>query len=229
MLQSVIPCRLELLPCVKGSVTEYQCWLGAVFHVDWLGVGREEWDARMRAAPGSSGVPSLLRRHGLPARLAEALAEELGLSERSGHLRSNPVLPRAHGFCCAQAVALPCRGMQAGLHAWIAPVMRQLLPLRPLRCASSWCEASSRRLAELRKGERAALLTALVEYALPATGHEGYAKVNYLLLVIACSAYLQADAAARPTAMRAGRRLCAEEAQLRDGGEVALTHACRRR
>ena len=35
-----------------------------------------------------------------------------------------------------------------------------------------------RRMAELRKAERAALLAALVAYQLPTSGHEGYAKAS---------------------------------------------------
>jgi hypothetical protein len=37
-----------------------------------------------------------------------------------------------------------------------------------------------RRMAELRKAERAALMAALVAYELPADGHEGYAKVSII-------------------------------------------------
>lgn len=83
---------------------------------NWLGDSRADWDARLAAGPGSSSVPSLLRKHGVPQRLAEALCAEAGVSDR--------------------------------------------------------------RVAELRKTERAALLESLTEYPLDYDGHEGYAKVS---------------------------------------------------
>ncbi len=45
------------------------------------------------------------------------------------------------------------------------------------QCASMMLR---RRMAELRKAERAALMAALVAYELPADGHEGYAKVSII-------------------------------------------------
>lgn len=72
----------------------------------------------MAACPGSSSVPSLLRRHGLPQRLAEAICAEAGVPDR--------------------------------------------------------------RMAELRKTERVALLEKLTEYPLEYDGHEGYAKVRHV-------------------------------------------------
>ncbi|EIE23290.1 HI0933-like protein [Coccomyxa subellipsoidea C-169] len=83
---------------------------------NWLGDSRADWDARLAAGPGSSSVPSLLRKHGVPQRLAEALCAEAGVSDR--------------------------------------------------------------RVAELRKTERAALLESLTEYPLDYDGHEGYAKAE---------------------------------------------------
>jgi predicted flavoprotein YhiN len=85
---------------------------------NWLGNSRAEWEARMVACPGSSSVPSLLRKHGLPQRLAEAICAEAGVSDR--------------------------------------------------------------RMAELRKTERVALLEKLTEYPLEYDGHEGYAKVRHV-------------------------------------------------
>lgn len=88
---------------------------GAGLRANWLGDSRGDWEARLAAAAGSGTVPSLLRKHGLPQRLAEALCAEAGVSQR--------------------------------------------------------------RIAELRKTERAAILEKLTEYPLDCAGHEGYAKV----------------------------------------------------
>ncbi|CAL8465205.1 g4740 [Coccomyxa elongata] len=49
---------------------------------NWLGDSRADWEARLAACPGASSVPSFLRRHGVPQRLAEALCGEAGVSER---------------------------------------------------------------------------------------------------------------------------------------------------
>lgn len=43
--------------------------------VDWTGEGQGAWEARLSGG-GSGLVPGLLRRHGLPQRLAEALCAE---------------------------------------------------------------------------------------------------------------------------------------------------------
>lgn len=55
------------------------------------------------------------------------------------------------------------------------------LPLPTLHCPPSCTTPPPpppRKLAELRKSERAALVAALTQYALPITGHEGYAKAE---------------------------------------------------
>ena len=46
--------------------------------MDLTGEGRPAWEQRL-AAGGSGLVPNLLRKHGLPQRLAEALCLEAGL------------------------------------------------------------------------------------------------------------------------------------------------------
>ena len=54
-----------------------------MYRMDWLGIGRQEWEEGLLSkAPGSCSVPTLLRRQGLPARLTEALCAELGLLDR---------------------------------------------------------------------------------------------------------------------------------------------------
>ncbi|PRW59453.1 hypothetical protein C2E21_1555 [Chlorella sorokiniana] len=82
----------------------------------WTGDAAADWEARLLEG-GPALVPNMLRREGLPQRLAEALCLEAGV---------------------------------------------------PL----------DRKLAELRKSERAELVAALTQYALPITGHEGYAKAE---------------------------------------------------
>jgi hypothetical protein len=89
-------------------------------NIRWArGMDRAAWEAVLGPAAGGGGAAAagVLRRHGLPARLADAL--------------------------CAEA------GLPAG-----------------------------RKVSEMRKAERAALLAALTEYRLPASGHEGYAKAE---------------------------------------------------
>lgn len=44
---------------------------------NWLGDSRTEWEARISAHTGSDSVSSLLRKHGLPQRLADAICEEV--------------------------------------------------------------------------------------------------------------------------------------------------------
>ncbi len=68
--------------CTSTLIPITQVLHVAVYRMDWLGIGREEWEGRLCEAPGSSSVPSLLRRQGLPARLTEALCAELGLMDR---------------------------------------------------------------------------------------------------------------------------------------------------
>jgi predicted flavoprotein YhiN len=46
--------------------------------VQWTGAGAEEWEARLQEG-GAQLVPSLLRREGVPQRLAEALCGEAGV------------------------------------------------------------------------------------------------------------------------------------------------------
>ena len=58
----------------------YACY--AVLQANWLGDSREAWQERISAAAGASSVGSLLRKHGLPQRLSEALCAELGLEAR---------------------------------------------------------------------------------------------------------------------------------------------------
>ncbi|CAK0786894.1 hypothetical protein CVIRNUC_010108 [Coccomyxa viridis] len=53
-----------------------------VLQANWLGDSREAWQERISAAAGASSVGSLLRKHGLPQRLSEALCAELGLEAR---------------------------------------------------------------------------------------------------------------------------------------------------
>ncbi|EFN54344.1 hypothetical protein CHLNCDRAFT_9535, partial [Chlorella variabilis] len=84
--------------------------------VQWTPHGAADWEGKMLEG-GALLVPSLLRREGLPQRLAEALCGEAGV---------------------------------------------------PL----------DRKLSELRKAERAALVEALTRYTLPVSGSEGYAKAE---------------------------------------------------
>ena len=58
------------------------CACYAVLQANWLGDSREAWQERISAAAGASSVGSLLRKHGLPQRLSEALCAELGLEAR---------------------------------------------------------------------------------------------------------------------------------------------------
>ena len=60
----------------------------AVLQANWLGDSREAWQERISAAAGASSVGSLLRKHGLPQRLSEALCAELGLEARRCALSS---------------------------------------------------------------------------------------------------------------------------------------------
>ncbi|KAG2437439.1 hypothetical protein HXX76_006089 [Chlamydomonas incerta] len=83
--------------------------------VNWTHEPAAVWDERLRAG-STAQVANLLQRNGLKERLAEALAAELGLSER--------------------------------------------------------------RVCDLRKQERAALVAALTAYELQYTGHEGYKKAE---------------------------------------------------
>ncbi|KXZ54090.1 hypothetical protein GPECTOR_5g195 [Gonium pectorale] len=83
--------------------------------VNWTHETAEVWDERIRAG-GTMLVTTLLQRHGLRERLAEALVAELGLV--------------------------------------------------------------GRRVCDVRKAERAALVTALTSYELPYHGHEGYKKAE---------------------------------------------------
>ncbi len=52
--------------------------LPAELVVDWTGEGRGAWEQRL-AGKGVGGVAGVLRKHGLPQRLAEALCMEAGL------------------------------------------------------------------------------------------------------------------------------------------------------
>lgn len=54
----------------------------AVLQANWLGDSREAWQKRLEAGLGASSVSSMLRKHGLPQRLSEALCTELGLQDR---------------------------------------------------------------------------------------------------------------------------------------------------
>lgn len=53
-----------------------------MLQANWLGDSREAWQERLEAAPGASLVNSVLRKHGLPQRLSEALCAELGIEAR---------------------------------------------------------------------------------------------------------------------------------------------------
>ena len=81
------------------------CVCYAVLQANWLGDSREAWQERISAAAGASLVGSLLRKHGLPQRLSEALCAELGLeARRCAKLCSFHVLLP----CCIHLTA-PCR------------------------------------------------------------------------------------------------------------------------
>ena len=56
--------------------------LCAVLQANWLGDSREAWQERINSGPGASSVNSMLRKHGLPQRLSEALCTELGIQDR---------------------------------------------------------------------------------------------------------------------------------------------------
>ena len=75
------------------------CSCCAVLQANWLGDSREAWQERISAAAGASSVGSLLRKHGLPQRLSEALCAELGLEARRCALLSSAVFPLRLGFC----------------------------------------------------------------------------------------------------------------------------------
>jgi hypothetical protein len=51
--------------------------VSAALTANWLGDSRADWEARIASHAGSSLVGSLLRRYGLPQRLAEALCKEV--------------------------------------------------------------------------------------------------------------------------------------------------------
>ena len=54
----------------------------AVLRANWLGDSREAWQERIDAGPGASSVSSMLRKHGIPQRLSEAICMELDLQDR---------------------------------------------------------------------------------------------------------------------------------------------------
>lgn len=68
-----------------------------MLEANWLGDSREAWHERINAAPGASSVSNLLRKHGLPQRLTEALCVELGLETRRCAVLPMPSLPEC-GF-----------------------------------------------------------------------------------------------------------------------------------
>ncbi|EFJ44188.1 hypothetical protein VOLCADRAFT_106515 [Volvox carteri f. nagariensis] len=104
---------------VAGSSGRYVEMGLPSIHVNWTHESAEVWDERIRAvqqAGGTALVTTLLQRHGVRERLAEALVSELGLVDR--------------------------------------------------------------RVCDVKKAERAALVSALTSYELPYNGHEGYKKAE---------------------------------------------------
>ena len=72
----------------------WACLWDAVLRANWLGASEGEWGGYLRCAVGSASVPSVLKRRGLPARLADALCAELDISDRHGQLFL------CHECCC---------------------------------------------------------------------------------------------------------------------------------
>lgn len=138
--------------------------------VQWTGDAATDWEARLLEG-GPALVPNMLRREGLPQRLAEALCLEAGVPlDRCGWGAvwwGVQLIRQTHNTPSMAAAVLLHRLVHfcppASLSFTQAPAPRP----PPVR-----------KLAELRKSERAALVAALTQYALPITGHEGYAKAE---------------------------------------------------
>ena len=121
--------------------------------VQWTPHGAADWEGKMLEG-GALLVPSLLRREGLPQRLAEALCGEAGV-------------PLDRWGCWTGCVAFA--GWAFGVGAATCSCAASNLRPQAVRC---------RKLSELRKAERAALVEALTRYTLPVSGSEGYAKAE---------------------------------------------------
>lgn len=69
--------------------------------------------------------------------------------------------------------------LQAGGGATVSALLRRhAIPQRLADALSKQLQLDGRRLAELKKNERMALVAALTRYNLQCSGHEGYAKVQ---------------------------------------------------
>lgn len=135
---------------------------GTVMRVSWTGEDAAVWEERLRQG-ASSSVFNMLKKH-----LPQVRSARTNLP--------SPLSP-------AQLLPHP---LISSLPAWPFQRLPFLLPIQtppdPQRLAEALLVEASvdpeRRLSELRKEEAGRLLSAVSQYQIPYTGHQGYAKAE---------------------------------------------------